>query len=46
MKKVVRIILLVLLGVLIVGTFVFLWQKSRPLVAVYDVLTPSVQTIA
>lgn len=46
MKKVVRIILLVLLGVLIVGTFVFLWQKSRPKEAVYDVLTPSVQTIA
>ena len=40
MKKVVRIILLVLLGVLIVGTFVFLWQKSRPKEAVYDVVRP------
>ncbi|MGN0187216.1 MAG: efflux RND transporter periplasmic adaptor subunit [Paludibacteraceae bacterium] len=46
MKKVVRIILLVVLGVLIVGTFVFLWQKSRPKAVVYDIVKPSVQTIA
>lgn len=39
MKKVFRIAGLVLLGVLVIGTFVFLWQKSRPKVITYNIET-------
>lgn len=46
MKKAIRIILLSLLGIVIVGTFVFLWQKSQPKTVVYDIVKPSIQTIA
>ncbi|MDD3405999.1 MAG: efflux RND transporter periplasmic adaptor subunit [Sphingobacteriia bacterium] len=46
MKKAIRIIFLSLLGIVVIGTFVFLWQKSQPKEVVYDILTPSVQTIA
>lgn len=45
MKKVVRIFLLSLLGLLVVGTFVFLYKKSKPKPVVYEVVTPSVKTI-
>lgn len=39
MKKVLRIIGLSLLGILVISTFVFLWQKSRPKVADYKIET-------
>jgi HlyD family secretion protein len=45
MKKVIRIILLCLLGVLILGTFVFLWRKSRPKEDVYGIIAPQRKTI-
>lgn len=38
MKKVFRIFMLVLLGVIVVWTFYFLWKKSRPQEVVYEVL--------
>ncbi len=39
MKKVLKIVLLVLLGLLIVGTFVFLAIKSQPKEKVYEIAT-------
>jgi len=45
MKKVIRIFLLSLVGLLVVGTFVFLYKKSKPKLVVYEVLTPDVKTI-
>lgn len=47
MKKIGRIIILVLVGLAVIGTFYFLWQKSRPVVTVYELVSPkedSVQT--
>ena len=41
MKKVFRILLIVLLAGLFVGTFVFLWNKTRPVKTVYGIVTPS-----
>lgn len=39
MKRILRIIGLVLLGLLVISTFVFLWQKSRPQVVQYTIVT-------
>ncbi len=39
MKKVMRIVGLSLLGLLVISTFVFLWQKSRPKVVTYQIET-------
>ncbi|MDD4777461.1 MAG: efflux RND transporter periplasmic adaptor subunit [Fermentimonas sp.] len=39
MKRILRIIGLVLLGLLVISTFVFLWQKSRPKVVQYTIVT-------
>jgi HlyD family secretion protein len=45
MKKVIRIFLLSLVGLLVIGTFVFLYKKSKPKLVVYEVITPDVKTI-
>jgi len=45
MKKIGRIILFVLLGGVVVGTFWFLWNKSRPQVTEYEVIIPEKGTI-
>jgi HlyD family secretion protein len=39
MKKILRIILFVLLGLIVVGTFVFLWKKGQPKKVVYEIIT-------
>ncbi|MBP6174700.1 MAG: efflux RND transporter periplasmic adaptor subunit [Fermentimonas caenicola] len=39
MKRILRIIGLVLLGLLVISTFMFLWQKSRPKVVQYTIVT-------
>lgn len=39
MKKFFKILGLVVLGALIIGTFVFLWKKSRPVVVKYEIVT-------
>ncbi|MDR1090895.1 MAG: efflux RND transporter periplasmic adaptor subunit [Prevotella sp.] len=39
MKKILRIILFVLLGLIVVGTFAFLWNKSQPKKVVYEIVT-------
>ena len=46
MKKYLRIALLVVVGLVFVGTFVFLYQKSRPEEKVYDTVTPQVTDLA
>lgn len=40
MKKVGKIILFVIVGLVVLSTFVFLWNKSRPVVVVYDIVSP------
>lgn len=45
MKKVFRIVMLVLLGVVVLWTFYFLWQKSRPQVVVYEIIKVEQKTI-
>lgn len=40
MKKFFKIFLLVLLGLILIGTFVFLYNKSKPKVIVYETYTP------
>ena len=42
MKKYLKIVLLVIVAIILVGTFVFLYQKSRPKVVVYETLKPEV----
>jgi HlyD family secretion protein len=44
-KKVGKIILFSLLGLMVLGTFWFLWEKSRPEVTVYEVVAPETGTI-
>ena len=39
MKKFFRIFWLVVLAMIVLGTFYFLWSKSRPKVTVYDIVT-------
>jgi HlyD family secretion protein len=45
MKKIGRIILFVILGLVLLATFKFLWDKSKPKVTVYEIVTPSIGTI-
>ena len=41
-KKILKIALLVIVAGIFIWTFVFLWQKSRPEVTVYEVVSPAV----
>lgn len=45
MKKVGKIILFVFLGLIVLATFMFLWDKSRPKVTIYEVVSPATGTI-
>ena len=38
-KKVLRIIFLVFVGVAVVGTFYFLWKKAQPVITLYELVT-------
>ncbi len=40
MKKVGKFILFTIIGLMVIGTFAFLWQKSRPKVVKYEIITP------
>lgn len=42
MKKFLKITLLVVLTAGIIGTFVFLWMKSRPKVVVYETVNAEI----
>lgn len=39
MKKIFKIILFLFLGVMVVGTFVFLWKKGQPKDFIYEIVT-------
>lgn len=45
LKKIMRIILLSLVGLAVIGTFVFLWKKAQPVVTVYEIVTPETGTV-
>ncbi len=45
MKKIVKYIIFALIGLLFIGTFVYLYRNSRPKEDRYETLTPSVKTI-
>lgn len=45
MKKYVRIIGIVLIAVIFIGTFVFLYKKSQPKAKEYEIITPKTATI-
>ncbi len=45
MKKIGRIILFVFIGAIVLGTFAFLWKKSRPVITEYEIITPEKGTI-
>ena len=44
-KKIKRIVLLSLVGLAVVGTFVFLWKKAQPEVTEYEIVTPERGTV-
>lgn len=46
MKKILRILLIVVLAGLFIGTFVFLWKKTRPVKTTYEIVTPARDTIS
>ena len=46
MKKYIKIISLVLIALIFIGTFVFLYQKSQPKDTVYDILHPQTTDLA
>lgn len=45
MKKILKIAIPVLIGIIILGTFYFLYQKSKPKVISYEIASPSLYTI-
>ena len=45
MKKIIKYILLVLLGILVIATFVFLWNKSRPVKENFEIVSALKQNI-
>ena len=44
-KKIKRIVLLSIVGLAVVGTFVFLWKKALPEVIEYEIVTPERGTV-
>ncbi len=45
MKKIVRIVILVLVGLAVIGTFYFLWKKSQPVITTYEIVQPARDTL-
>ena len=45
MKKIARIILLSIIGIVVFFTFYYLWKKAQPKVVSYELVTPSTGTI-
>lgn len=46
MKKYVKIVLLVVVGIIFIGTFAFLYAKSKPKVAVYETVAPQLADLS
>ncbi|MDR2231901.1 MAG: efflux RND transporter periplasmic adaptor subunit [Tannerella sp.] len=44
-KKIMRIVLLSLVGLAVLGTFVFLWKKAQPVIIQYEIAKPETGTI-
>lgn len=44
-KKIMRTILLTLIGAAVIGTFYFLWKKAQPVITVYEIVQPKRDTI-
>ena len=42
MKKYLKITLLVVVAAIFIGTFIFLYQKSKPKTTVYETVTPEI----
>ena len=42
MKKYLKITLLVVVAAIFIGTFIFLYQKSKPKTTVYETITPEI----
>ena len=45
MKKILKILLFIFFGVILIGTFVFLWNKSRTKEIQYETVMPEIKTI-
>jgi len=45
MKKILKIFLFLIFGIILVGTFVFLWNKSRTKEVKYETVIPEIKTI-
>ncbi len=45
MKKFFKVFMLILVGVILVSTFVFLYNKSKPKVQVYEIVAPSISDL-
>ena len=44
-KRIMRTILLSLVGLAVIGTFYFLWKKAQPVITVYEIVTPEQGTV-
>jgi HlyD family secretion protein len=44
-KKIMRTLLLSLIGAAVMGTFYFLWKKAQPVVTIYEIVTPARDTV-
>ena len=42
MKKYLKITLLVVVAAIFIGTFIFLYQKSKPKTTIYETVTPEI----
>ena len=45
MRKVLKIFLFITFGIIVIGAFIFLWNKSRMKVIKYETITPEIRTI-
>ncbi|MCL2168097.1 MAG: efflux RND transporter periplasmic adaptor subunit [Lentimicrobiaceae bacterium] len=45
MKKILKIFLFLVFGIILIGTFVFLWNKSRTKETKYETILPEIKTI-
>ena len=45
MKKILKTTLFIIFGLIVVGTFVFLWSKSRVKEVEYEMISPETKTI-
>ena len=44
-KRIIRTILLSLVGLAVLGTFYFLWKKAQPVITMYEIVTPEMGNV-